>query len=77
MKYGYLFCIEFTYIHSLLLTCYAMVNVSQQIIIDFWFYCDNSDAPYKLCVQYAQCVLALPLLEVRRISYEWNYNRYQ
>jgi len=54
-----------------------MVNVSQQMIIDFWFYCDNSDAPYKLCVQYAQCVLALPLLEVRRISYEWNYNRYQ
>jgi len=40
------------------------------MIIDFWFYCDNFDASCPI-VQYAQFVLALPLLEVR-IPYEWN-----
>ena len=55
-----------------------MVRVTQQIIrpTDFWFYCDNYDAPYKLCVQYAQFVLALPLLEVGEYLID-GINRYQ
>jgi len=45
-----------------------MVNVSQQTIIDVWFYCDDYDAPYGLYAQCTQFVLALPLLEIRTHS---------